>query len=130
MAGAWIPLPGYPTAVGNKLLWRGDHPGPAAYATGGEIPVPNAFGFQGIEDLGFGFGGYSYSNNYYVKAWPPTGNVANVNEQFAPTFTQTASNANNTNMPQLAWYYAANNNQVAANTNLAAELVRITAWGV
>ena len=133
MAGAWIPLPGYPTAAwGQTKVWRGDHVGPANYATGGEIPVPGAFGFPGgIEEIGAGFGGYSYSNNYYVKMFPPVaaGNTFNVNESFAPVWPANASNANNTNQIQIVWYYAANNVQVAANTTLAAEGVRITAYG-
>ena len=129
MAGAWIPCPGAPTDIGNRKFWRGDHVGPLLYATGGEIPVPGAFGFPGfIEDIGATAGGYSYSNNYYVKIALPA-NSFNAAEQSAPTWGANASNANNTNQLQILWYYANNNNQVAANANLSAEGVRITAWG-
>ena len=129
MAGAWIPCPGAPTDIGNRKFWRGDHVGPALYATGGEIPVPSAFGFPGyIEEIGAAFGGASYSTTYYVKMVPPA-NSFNASEQSAPTWGANASNANNTNQIQVQWFYTANNVQVAANTNLAAEGVRITAWG-
>jgi hypothetical protein len=129
MANTNIPLPGYPTAYANKIYWRGDHVGQANYSTGGEFIPPLSFGMQGVEDIGSSFGGFSYSNNYYVKAWLPA-NSFSANEQFASSFGPNASNANVNNYPALIWYYANNNNQVAANANLSAEGVRLTVIGV
>lgn len=130
MANAWIPLPNYPTSAwGSTKVWKGDHTGPAAYATGGEIVVPGAFGFQGLEEVGAAFSGNSYSTTYYVRMVPPA-NSFSAAEQQAPSWGANASNANNTNQIQLLWYYQANNAQVAANTNLTAEGVRITVYGV
>ena len=94
-----------------------------------EKKLAAAFGFPGgIEDIQVNLGGFSASNNYYVKCFPPA-NSQTAGENVAPNWGQNASSANNTNMPQLLWYYANNNNQVAANANLSAEGVRITAWG-
>jgi hypothetical protein len=124
-----IPLPGYPTAVGNKMYWRGDHVGPLLYVTGGEFIPPQAFGMQGIEEIGAAFSGNSFSTTYYVRMVPPA-NAFSANEQYASAWGANASNANNTNQIAVQWFYQANNAQVAANTNLAAEAVRFTVWGV
>lgn len=126
MSQAWISAPGYPTAIGNKLKWFGDHVGPSNYQQPGETVVPNAFGFPGfVEDVGGSFGGYSQSNNYFVRGVWPANATSNVNEQFAPTYFQNTAN----NSLSLQWFYAANSVQVSNNTNLAAEIVKVTAWG-
>lgn len=131
MANTYIPLPGYPAAAwGQTRVWRGDHIGPLIYVTGGEFPTPAAFGFPGgIESVGVDFGGNSYSGTYYVKALQPA-NSFSASEQRAPAFGATASNANATNQIAIQWFYTNNNAQVAANTNLAAEGVRLVAYGV
>src|SRR6185437_16657406 len=131
MANTYIPLPGYPTAAwGQTRVWKGDHIGPALYVAGGEYPTPAAFGFPGgIESVGGEFSGNAYSGNYYVRAVAPA-NSFSASEQRAPAFGATASNANNTNAIALKWFYTANNVEVAANTNLAAEGVRLIAYVV
>lgn len=133
MANVNIPLPGYPTAAwGSTKVWRGDHFGPTAYnnTTGEILTAAPFFGPGGIESVSPEFGGYTFSNNYYVKAFLPN-NTAPVNtEQYASAFGVSNANANANNMPQLVWYIASNNAQVAANTNLAAEVVRLSVTGV
>lgn len=129
MANSNIPAPGYPTAWGGTKVDLVDHIGPAAYVTGGESIIPSWFGFPSyVEQVELNAGGFSYSNNYYVKAQLPA-NSFSATEQFAATWGANASNANNTNSPQLLWFFANNNNQVTANTNLAAEAVRLRAFG-
>ena len=123
-----IPIGGsdYPTAFGNKQRWVGDHVGPANYQQPGETVSPNMFGFPGfVETLGSSFGGYSQSSTYFVRSAWPANATANVNEIKAPVFFQTTAN----NSLSLQWFYAANSVQVSNNTNLAAEIVKVTAWG-
>lgn len=126
-----IPLPGYPTAAwGQTRVWHGDHTGPALYVTGGEFVTPASFGFPGgLESVGSQFSGNSYSGTYYTRMIPPA-NSFSASELRAPAFGANASTANNTNQIAIKWFYSANNNEVAANTNLAAEGIRIIAYGV
>ena len=133
MANVNIPVYGYPTAAwGQTKVWRGDHFGPTAYNnTTGEIVTPTPFTLNGIETVGAEFGGFTYSNNYYVKMFLPNNITPSSSEYASPVFGVTlGNNANANNMPQIQWFYAANNNQVAANTNLAAEAIRLVVYGV
>lgn len=129
MANFNIPVPNYPSVYGPSKVNLVDHVGPANYVTGGESILPSWFGFPAyIETVGSEFSGNSFSTNYYVRIVPPA-NSFNANELYASTWGANASNANNVNSLQLLWYYSANNNQVAANTNLSAEGVRLRAYG-
>lgn len=128
--GKFIKLPNYPTAAwGATQVNRGDFFGSNNYQQGGEVQVPGTYGFQGIEAIQFDGTAYSVSNNYFARVSYPA-NSFNSAEQLAPAFGQTASAANNTNAPVIKWFIASNNAEVANNTNLAAEVVRATFWGV
>jgi hypothetical protein len=123
-----IPVGGsdYPTAVGHRQRWVGDHVGPANYQQPGETVTPNMFGFPGfVESLGSSFGGYTQSNTYFVRARWPANNASSTTELAAPVFSSPTAN----NCLVLQWLIAANSAQVANNTNLAAEIVRLEAWG-
>lgn len=124
-----IPVGGsdYPTAIGNKQRWVGDHVGPANYQQPGEVVTPNMFGFPGfVETLGASFGGFSQSNNYFVRSvWPQAGNTSSASEAKAPVYSAPSAN----NCLILQWFIASNSAQVANNANLGAEIVRLEAWG-
>jgi hypothetical protein len=114
-----IPLPGYMAVTPSRLYWRGDLQGNANYQQSGDKIYASDFGMVGLETASGEFGGFSASNNYYVKIFPPA-NFANVNETQAASF----------NNVSVYWYIASNNAAVANNTNLAAEFVRISATGL
>jgi hypothetical protein len=112
------PLDGYPAAAASsaKRQWAGDYFGPANYQQPGEtVPVAS------LALMGFEYAipaALSQSNNYYAKVIYPA--ASGVNETRAPTY------ANMT----LQWYYAANNVQVANNSNLSAEVTRLVVVGI
>lgn len=121
-----IPVPGYPTAAwGQTKVSKVDHWGQANYSTGGEIISPAVFGMGGLESIGAEFGAYATSQNYFVRAVPPANSQSTAENQ-APTW----NGNNNTSQIALKWFVAANSNEVAANTNLSGEVVRIVAFGV
>lgn len=126
MAYSNIPVPGYPTrAWGSTRVSKVDHFGPVLYPTGGEVMYPASFGMGGLENVAVDFGGFATSQNYFARAVAPS-NSQTATENQAPTW-----NGNNaTSQITLQWFYAANSNAVAANTNLAAEVLRLTVFGV
>lgn len=126
--GKFTSLPNYPTrAWGSTKVAAGDFFGSNNYQQGGEVQVPATFGFTGIESLHLE-SAFAYSQNYFARVYfPATGNK---NENVAPSYGQNASTANNTNAPLIQWFIAANNAQVANNTDLSAEVVRLRAFGV
>ncbi len=128
--GKFVPLPNYPTpAWGATKVTSGDFFGSNNYQQGGEVQIPQTYGFGGIESIKFAGTAYSVSNNYFARAVYPA-NSFSANEGLAPSFGQNASSANNTNAPVIKWFIASNNVEVANNTNLAAEVVRADFFGV
>jgi hypothetical protein len=119
MALLKIPMPGYlnPGSL-KRLWWIGDCTGNANYQQNGDTFYATDFGMAGFETASPEFGGFTASNNYYVKVKAPT--TMNSNEVVAPAY----------NNITLVWYYAANNVQVANNTNLSIEIFRFSARGV
>lgn len=118
-----IPCDQYPGPTWPvKEQWVGDHFGPGAsantgnYATGGYNLSSSALGFPG----GFEWVQMSYaqSGNYFARALYPA-NSGNT-ESRAVTF----ANVN------IQWFYANNSAQVANNTDLSAECVRLLAIGI
>jgi len=122
--GKFVPLPGYPVPVSNKIENRGDFFGTSNYQAGGELIVPATYGMTAIESVQFT--NFAFSGNYYAQVIYP--NNPNSTELQATAF-QSASNNNNLNV-QVKWLIAANNAQVANNTNLAAEGIRVHIVGV
>ena len=122
MAGQNIPYDGYPAPAGRtvKIDWSGDHWGPGNtqgnYNTGGYNLNATALGMVRFESVGVS--SQSQSGNYFAKVFYPA--VSGNNELRAPTYGYVT----------VKWYYAANNNEVAANTNLNGEVVQLTAIGI
>ena len=112
-----INLPGYPRPLGESpaIQWKGDYFGNSNYQQGGDKAFASDYGYSGIEEFAPQFGGYSQTGNYFMRALMPA-NASNVNETLAPCF----------NNCTVKWYYAANSVEVANNTNLAAEVCRVT----
>ena len=122
--GKAIGLPGYGSgAAATKIKWRGDIFGTSNYQAAGELVTPAQFGMSAIEELIVP--SLSYSGNYFARVLYPT-NPTNVEQQAAAFQSNFNNSANNV---LLAWY-AANNTQVANNTNLAAEGIRISVTGI
>ncbi len=118
-----IPCDQYPgSTLPAKIQWVGDHFGPGAnantgnYTTGGYNLNSSAIGFTGIEFVQTG--SYSESANYFARIFYP--NVSGNTETRAATFASV----------NVKWYYAANSNEVANNTDLSAEVVRVFANGI
>lgn len=93
-----------------------DHTGPASYtqwtapSTGGDqLTLPASFGLRNIDfvvPVGF-----TVSGNYYVEAKLTAGGGGNLSKAI------------------LIWYTAGTWNQVAATTNLSAEIIRLLVIG-
>lgn len=118
-----IALPGYYSPVGysRKLTWAGDMFGSNNYQTGGYNENASSFGMAGFEKVGVDFGGINIAGTfgtYTAKVKP--GNLASNTEANAPVFSYVT----------VQWYYSANNAEVANNTDLSAQGVRIDARGV
>ena len=117
-----VPYDGYPApgAEAVKNQWAGDHfgPGPAQgnYQQGGYNLTPSGLGMTRIETVGVS--ALSQSNNYYARVLYPA--ISANTETRAPGF----------NSVLLKWYYAANNVEVANNTNLFGECVQLRAYGL
>lgn len=130
--GLFKAMPNYPTpAWGATKVTRGDFFGTSNYQAGGEVLSPGAFGFGGLErfepapNAGNNINQFfAYSQNYYAVVQYPA-NSSSSTEQFAPTYAGRASN----NQIIVRWF-AANNAEVANNTNLAAEAVPVTVFGI
>jgi len=122
--GKYVPLDGYPQPFSSKIENRGDFFGSNNYQTGGEQIVPQTFGLSAFESVSFA--PLAYSQNYYAKVIYPT-NPVNT-ELRASAFQSNGANANGQVLVQ--WFVAANNAQVAANTNLAAEGIRMSIVGI
>ena len=128
--GKTVNLPGYSTAAwGQTKVWRGDFFGSSNYQQGGEVQTPQPYGFAGLEAINFDGTAFAASNNYFARVAYPANSFNNTEFQ-ATTFGQSASSANNTNAPVIKWFIASNSAEVANNTNLSAEVVRITAYGI
>lgn len=121
MAGQNIPYAGYPgpgvTAIRNE--WAGDHFGPGVtqgnYQANGYNMSAQSFGMSRIETVGAS--AWAQSNNFYVVVRYPASSA------------NTETSAVGFNSVNIRWY-AANNNEVANNTNLNAEVVQLRAYGL
>lgn len=118
-------LPGYTSPVGysRKLVWAGDVFGSNNYQQGGYTDPANGYGMVAFEKYGIDFGGLTIAGatlgTYKVTA-TPAANIAVAGEGQAPCFTSVV----------LKWFYAANNAEVANNTDLSAQGVRVDTRGV
>jgi len=116
-----IPLPGYSCAKPKPgYTWAGDLFGNNNYQAGGDTIYATDVGLSGIETVNFTFGGNSSSGTYVAKAHQSNNNYSNANEGFASAFSKVT----------IQWYYAANSVEVANNTNLNADSVRVEFNGV
>ena len=115
-------LDGYPDSFGAKRASTFPHPGPASYTQATFNPVA---GGDTVEAKEAGMklldivlpAGLSDSGLYFVRAVPKAGNDSD-NMQAAPGLTWV-----------LVWYVEATGVQVAALTDLSAEVVRLFALG-
>jgi len=119
MAKGFIPCAGYPGtgARAIRIEATGDLVGNNNYQVGGYNLTATQFGLSGFESVGVS--ARTYSLNYYAQILY-NNNSANNAELQAPVF-QTAL---------VKWYYAANSVEVANNTDLSAEICRVTAIGI
>ena len=111
---------GGPAQAAIRLYWAGDLFGNNNYQGGanntGDLYSASQFGMAGVEFVNVN--DRTLSSTYVPAAIFPA-NSSNSNEGVAPT-------------PQnfyLRWF-AANGTEVANNTNLAAEIVKVQIWGV
>ena len=124
MARQSVPYGQYPLNAGfsTKITWAGDHFGPGAagntgnnYNQNGYTINASSLGLSNFERVDLG---YSLSQNYFARAYYPN-NTANASEtQAVPPTSVTVT-----------WYYAANSVQVANNTDLSAECVKMLVIG-
>ena|SRR5271165_80849 len=119
-----IALPGYMSPVGysRKIAWAGDMFGSNNYQAGGYNENANSgFGMSAFEKFGIDFGGINIGGTFgtYIAKSKP-GNISSNTEAQAPTFQYVT----------VQWFYAANNVEVANNTDLSAQGVRVDARGV
>lgn len=112
-----IPYDGYPApgARAVKLEWAGDFIGSNNYQQGGYNLNASALGMSRIETAGFS--PLSQSGNFYAKVTYPA--LSSNSENRAPTFPYIT----------VLWY-AANNTQVANNTDLSAEIAQLSVVGI
>lgn len=110
-------LPGYPQPFGSRNVNIASHQGPNPYLTGGENYYAGASAGWGSFDAVEG--GASYNNSaagtYLVRPLYPIG--------------QAQLSASGSNNVKLGWFVAANGAQVANNTDLSAEYVRLRSFG-
>jgi len=115
-----IPLPGYMTTdPPTRGYWKGDFFGNNNYQQGGDTHHASDYGMGGIETFGISASGLSSSGNYSGKVFPPA-NASNNSEVQASAWATVT----------VKWFYTANNNEVANNTNLNAESLRLDIVGV
>lgn len=115
-----IPLPGYGSSNPKPgLRWAGDYFGNNNYQQGGDKSYATDYGMVGIEEINFTFGGVSSSGTYTAKA-TAANNSTSINELYAPAY----------NNVTIKWYYTANSVEVANNTNLNNDSVRLAITGV
>jgi hypothetical protein len=114
-----IPCDQYPApgAWGVKIPWIGDHFGPSNYSANGYNISYTSLGFYGGIEWAE-VSALAQSGNYYAKILYPA-NSGN-NENRAVTFQNVT----------IEWFFAANNVQVPAATDLSAECVRLLAIGI
>lgn len=117
MAQQSIPYAGYPApgALDIKNHWAGDHFGPANYQAGGYNLNAAALTFGRLEWAQFSH--LAQSGNYYARPFFPA--ISGNAELGAPGFSYIT----------VKWY-AANNSEVANNTNLSAEVAQLFAFGM
>jgi hypothetical protein len=99
-----------------RLYWEGDIFGNNNYQNTGDLYTASQFGMSGMTV--FDPQGRTSSGNYELAFIFPA-NSSNSNESYAPA----PANGN------LHWY-SANGTEVANNTNLAAEVIRVQIWGL
>jgi hypothetical protein len=116
MAQGFIPYDGYPQPFGAKIAAAGDLFGSNNYQVGGYNFYPASAGMSRFEHAHSS--SLTQSGNYYFRVIYP--NISGNNELRAPTFPYVV----------LKWYYAANNNEVANNTSLAAEVGQFDSIGI
>jgi hypothetical protein len=105
-----------PNIASKRLYWEGDLFGNSNYQNTGDLYTASQFGMAGITV--FDPEVRSQSGNYEAALLFPA-NASNANEAYAPA----PANGN------LHWY-SANGTEVANNTNLAAEIIRVQIWGL
>jgi hypothetical protein len=113
-----IPCDGYPAsaALAVKQEYIGDHFGSNSYQIGGYPINCNDVGLNGFEWVAFTGG--SNTGNYTTSA--VLAGASGNTEQRARVFPSIT----------MQWYYANNGNEVANNTNLSAECIRLFAIGI
>ena len=118
MASQNQPYDGYPApaAFDVKIHWAGDHFGPTAYTTGGYTLPATGYGMSRFEWVNTS--PRSQSGNYYALVFYPA--ISGNAEVGAPSFPNVT----------LKWYNAANNVEVAANTNLNGEVIQMVMIGI
>lgn len=121
-------LPGYeqPIGGGRKTLIA-THQGPVAYATGGETVTASTFGwgsFDGADPVSSSFNANN-SGNFICQCLVPIAQAPAVANNNWTAFPNQPTGANNL---KIKWTQS-NGNEVAANTNLSSEFVRIQYYG-
>ena len=114
-----IPYAGYPASGARavKIEWSGDHVGANNYQAGGYNLTAISLGMSRIETASFS--SRSNSSNYFALAFYSANSSANNETSAVPQ-----------NSVTVKWYTAANSVEVANNTNLSAEIVKLTAVGI
>lgn len=113
------PLPGYPQPFGSRMINICTHQGPANYQQGNnsDTVVAHAVGFSVFDkvEAGASVDANNYPAVYTVRPQYPAG--------------QAILTSQGSNQINYQWLYTANGNEVANNTNLAGEYVRVSYFG-
>lgn len=118
-----IPYDGYPAdgARATRIEWAGDHVGPGPtqgnYQGGGYSLTASSLGMSRIESASFS--ARSSSGNYFAQVTYGANTSANNEARAVPPASVTVK-----------WYVASNSAEVANNTNLSAEITKLTAIGI
>ncbi len=120
-----IPLPGYPQPFGTRFIDIVTHQGPTSYTTGGEnVGVPAGWG--SIDRAG---AGQSFNNTatgqYSVQVLYPIGQAP----LLSGNSIQLGGVPTGSSSIKLKWSTASNGTEVASNTNLSGEFVRVDYYG-
>lgn len=116
MAQQSIPYDGYPApgALSTKYQWAGDHFGPANYQAGGYNLNATALGFTRFHFVNTSY--LAQSGNFYARVI------------YGNTSAPAEARATGFNTVTVKWF-AANNSEAANNSNLAAEVAQMYAFG-
>ena len=120
-------LPGYPTPSGVRYMLIATHQGPANYQAGGETVTASTFGwgsFDGADAVSSSWNANN-SGNFIVQCLTPVAQAPAVANNNWTAFPNMPTGANNL---KIKWTQA-NGNEVANNTNLSSEFVRIQYFG-